>query len=126
MTPAARLFVVLPVAAVSLAVLPGCLIGSDRQVRTTGSFVQRDALDRVMVGESTPAFVEAMLGAPSSKTTLENGQEVWRWDYTRIENSDGYLFLIFRGETRKEHRASTYVQFKDGVVIEKWQATSKN
>ncbi|VAX42103.1 hypothetical protein MNBD_PLANCTO03-2011 [hydrothermal vent metagenome] len=111
------------VLALPLAPLVGCaIISSDQHTSFTGNYVASDTLSKIIVGESTPEFTEAILGEPSSKTDLDDGSSIWRWDYTIRRESDGSLLLIFDGESSSSKKHSTYVHFKDGVVVKKWRS----
>jgi len=105
-----------------LGSMTGCLISSENHAAFTGNYVPSDTLSRIRVGESTPAYTEALMGTPTNKTDLEDGSSIWRWDYTIHKSGEGTLFLIFDGEhsTTKQH--ATYVEFRDGLVSRKWSS----
>lgn len=106
-----------------LVLAGGCsIVRSDSHVSYTGNYVSTDSLTQIQVGESTPSYVEAILGEPTSRSELENGSIIWRWDYTESRSSDGSLLLIFDGSSSRTRKHSTYVQFEDGVVAKKWRS----
>ncbi len=110
-------------ACILVAALSACsIIESDKHTSFTGNYVPADALSQIKVGESTPSYVEAVLGEPTSRTDLEDGSAIWRWDYTETRSSDGSLFLVFDGESSTTKKRSTYVEFRDGVVARKWRS----
>ncbi len=104
------------------AALPGCLISSENHVSYTGDYVPSDKLGQITIGESTPAFTTAILGEPTSKTDLEDGTSIWRWDYVERRSGEGAVLLVFAGENSSEVARSTYVQFENGVASKKWQS----
>lgn len=117
-TPAALLL-----AAAALSPLAGCsIVSSDNHVSYTGNYVASDTFGRVKVGESTPSYVEATLGEPTSKTDLEDGSSIWRWDYIVRRSGEGSVLLVFDGESSSEKKHSSYVQFADGVATKKWRS----
>lgn len=115
-----------PLAALGLLALGptlGCsIVSSDNHVSYTGNYVASDAMNNIRIGDSTPAYTEAILGEPTSKTDLDDGTSIWRWDYTESRSSDGSVLLIFNGESSSSKQKSAYVQFKDGVAVKKWRS----
>lgn len=108
-------------AAAALA-LPGCtVISSENHTSFTGNYVPADSLSQISLGESTPEYTEALLGAPTNKADLEDGTSIWRWDYTVRKSGEGSLLLVFDGESSTEKKHSTFVQFQDGVAVKKWR-----
>jgi outer membrane protein assembly factor BamE (lipoprotein component of BamABCDE complex) len=108
----------------SLALIPlaACsIVESENRVSFSGNYVPADSFSRVVVGESTPAFVEATLGEPSARTALEDGAEIWRWDYVVNSSGSGRLLLVFDGRSSSQKKRAAYVQFADGVVSRKWR-----
>lgn len=101
--------------------MSGCLINSSSHSSYSGNFVSSDAYARVAVGESTPAFVEAVLGTPTAKSPLDDGTELWRWTYVERRSGSGSVFLLIDADESKETHGATFVQFRDGVVVKKWR-----
>lgn len=67
------------------------------------------------------AWVQATLGEPDHKSTADDGTEIWKWSYTETRSSSGHIFLLFGGNSRRETNGHAFVEFKDGVVINKWR-----
>jgi outer membrane protein assembly factor BamE (lipoprotein component of BamABCDE complex) len=117
-----RRLIALCAAAVAMA-LPACsVIESENHVRYTGNYVPADSLSQIKLGESTPEYTAAILGEPTSKSDLDDGTSIWRWDYTVRKEGEGSLLLVFDGESSSEKKQSTFVQFKDGVAVKKWRS----
>lgn len=113
----------LAAALAAAAMTGGCsVIESDNHVSYTGNYVPTDSFSRIEVGRSTPAFVEATLGEPTSRTDLEDGTQIWRWDYVVRRSGEGSLLLVFDGQSSSEKRHASFVQFQDGVVVKKWRS----
>ena len=109
--------------AAAACALPACsVISSENHVSYTGNYVPSDSLGQIRLGESTPEYTEAILGEPTSKSDLEDGTSIWRWDYTVRKSGEGNLLFVFDGESSSEKKHSTYVQFKDGVAVKKWRS----
>lgn len=104
------------------AALPACtIVRSDSHVSHTGNVVPPDAYSGVSRGDSE-AYVEATLGGPTSRTELDEGRSIWRWDSTIRRRGSGSVLLLFHSHNSSEKRQSVYVQFKDGVVEKKWKS----
>lgn len=122
MQPTARRLIATCAAALALT-LPACsIISSENHVSYTGNYVPSDSLSQIRLGESTPEYTSAILGEPTSKSDLEDGTSIWRWDYTVRKSGEGSLLLVFDGESSSEKRQSTFVQFRDGVAVKKWRS----
>jgi outer membrane protein assembly factor BamE (lipoprotein component of BamABCDE complex) len=118
MTRTLRTFIFL--AALSLAaVCPGCLIGSHTHTNVSGRYVGPDTLAQIQPGKSE-AYVMALLGDPTDKTDIENGTSIWKWRYTETGTSSGAVIFIFASDSKTETQRTTYVEFKDGLVVKAW------
>lgn len=104
--------------------LGGCLVGGSSETRVTGAYIGPQTVAAVRPGETRAEGVVAMFGEPSNKSTLEDGSELWRWDYTRSSKGGGYVFLIAASRHRDEVSSRTFVQLKEGVVTKVWQDSS--
>ena len=106
----------------ALLVTPGCLVSSTSNQRVTGNYVPQNTFDRIEAGRTTASWVKATLGEPSSKESAGNDSEVWKYSYTEVKEGSGAIFLIFGGSSHKELQRHAYVEFKDGVVTNKWRS----
>lgn len=121
MTRAARLCT-LALGALTLALpLGGCIVGGSSSTSITGTFVGRETLATIEPGATTREYVLATLGEPTSKRTLSNGEELWRWDYRRVKKSSGYVLVVFGGSSREEVAATTFVHLQGDLVKRVWQ-----
>lgn len=120
-TPGCFRSIVLPVFLVTvLAALSGCLISSDTHQSHAGVNVPESTFAQIEPGKTTVGWVQATLGEPTSKTTAD-GDVVWKYTYTERTDSSGALFLIFGGHSSTENTKNAFVEFKDGVVVNKWR-----
>ena len=106
---------------VVLALLSGCLISHSSNQSISGNYVPPTTFDQIERGKTTAGWVKATLGEPSSRDTVENGSEIWKYSYSEKTSSSGAIFLIFGGSDRKEKQRVAYVEIKDGVVTNKWR-----
>ena len=63
----------------------------------------------------------AILGAPTTKATLENGTEIWKWRYTEVEESSGGILLVVKSKKSTDTVHNSFVELADGVVIRAWR-----
>jgi outer membrane protein assembly factor BamE (lipoprotein component of BamABCDE complex) len=116
MTPS-RIVVALALVAV---LIPGCLISSSSRTERSGRFVSDETLGQIRPG-SKPDLVQALLGEPTSRVSLEDDQELWKWEYREEKTSRGGVFLLVSGRSTKETTGAVYVLMKGGVVERTWR-----
>ena len=104
----------------SIALLTGCLVTHSDETTHKGVAVAPDTFAQIKPGSTTLGWVESTLGNPSSKTKNEF-TEVWKYVYTEHSDSSGAIFLIFGGSRSNEKTETTFIEFKDGVVTNKWR-----
>ena len=114
-----------PLARAALLALPlalsSCVIvstGSDKSV--SGQFVGSETLAQIQAGDSKE-YVLAILGDPTTQTTVDDWTEIWRWRYRETRKSRGHVLLLINDSRTSEQEHSTYVQFEDGVVARTWR-----
>jgi outer membrane protein assembly factor BamE (lipoprotein component of BamABCDE complex) len=105
----------------ALVALCGCLVTENSNTTHTGTRVSQDAFNQIKPGSTTTGWVTATLGQPTSKTKTDNSDEVWKYVYTEHTDSSGAIFLIFGGSNSTEKSEIAFLEFKDGVVINKWR-----
>lgn len=105
----------------SAALMGGCLISSNNTESMSGKKVSDATYNQIEPGVTTKQWVLGTLGEPTGKTTLENGEEIWKWAYARTKTSKGALLFVFGGSTTKVDAGTAYVQFRDGVVVKTWR-----
>ncbi len=108
-------------AAVVMANLGGCLIGSSNTEASTGKEVSQATFNKIEPGVTTKKWVEATLGEPTSSSTLDDGTEVWKWSYANVKSSRGTVLFLFGGSSTKTTSGSAYVEMKDGLVTRAWR-----
>lgn len=97
------------------------VVQSDSRTHYSGRYVSESTLAQVTPGK-TQDFVLAVIGEPSSRTTLDDGGEIWKWAHTKREDSSGHLILVFSGGRSVEVEGATYVEFTpDKLVRHTWR-----
>jgi outer membrane protein assembly factor BamE (lipoprotein component of BamABCDE complex) len=106
---------------VVLALLSGCLITNQSNTTHTGTNVSQSTFDQIKAGSTTIGWVHATLGEPTSKTVDDGDDEVWKYSFTEHTDSSGSVFLIFGGASSNEKTNTVFIEFKSGIVINKWR-----
>jgi len=107
-------------ASLACTTLGGCLIGSNTQTESSGRSIGNETLAQIQPGKDT-AYVLALVGDPTDKTVLDGGTEIWKWRYTERKNSTGSVIFLLSAESKSESSKTTYVEFKDGIVVKAWR-----
>jgi outer membrane protein assembly factor BamE (lipoprotein component of BamABCDE complex) len=102
-------------------IMGGCLINSNNSESFTGKRVSNATYNQIEPGVTTKQWIIGTLGEPTERTTLENGEEIWKWSYTQTKSSRGSLLFVFGGTTTKTDAGSAYVQFRDNMVVKTWR-----
>lgn len=108
-------------AVVVMANLGGCLIGSSNTEVSTGKEISQPTFNKIEPGVTTKQWIEATLGEPTSKSTLDDGTDVWKWSYAHVKSSRGTVLFLFGGSSTKTTSGSAYVEMKDGLVTRAWR-----
>jgi outer membrane protein assembly factor BamE (lipoprotein component of BamABCDE complex) len=103
-----------------LASVPGCLVAGGSKTTYTGTRVAQSTFEQIKPGTTTIGWVHVTLGEPTSKTK-DGDDEVWKYTYTEQTESSGAVFLIFAGSSSNQTTNTVFIEFKDGVVINKWR-----
>jgi outer membrane protein assembly factor BamE (lipoprotein component of BamABCDE complex) len=106
--------------ALALCWLTGCLVTHNAETTHNGTRVSSETFAQIKPGSTTIGWVEATLGSPTSKSKTGD-DEVWKYVYTEHTDSSGAIFLIFGGSDSTEKSETSFIEFKDGVVINKWR-----
>lgn len=106
---------------VSFLGLSGCLIGASNRTHREGAYISEETLKKVEPGKTTSTWVLATFGEPSEKSSIEKGEELWKYTYKETKDSDGFVFLLFGGSDHKVTGGQVFVELKDGVVTKCWR-----
>jgi hypothetical protein len=105
---------------VALLALGGCLVAGNSETKRTGTDVPESTFSQIQPGKTTVGWVQATLGEPTTKSKVDD-HEVWKYSYTVRTDNSGAIFLIFGGHSTDEKTHNAFVEFKDGLVINKWR-----
>lgn len=107
-------------AALALTAFPACIINANSHTTRSGKYISAETVQRLEPGKDQD-YVLALLGDPSSRQTLSDGTEIWKWTYRERKNSSGAVFLIIDSDATTEVERSTYVELQHGQVVRAWQ-----
>ena len=99
----------------------GCLVGGHSDVHQEGNYVSPETLSQISNGETKASWVRAVLGEPNEKIRVDEHDEIWRYAYSETKDSSGYVFLLFSNSDKKVTKSNVFVEFKDGVVTNRWR-----
>lgn len=116
-----KTLVMMVLGAAAMLPMGGCLISSHNSEDFSGKYVSSMTYNQIEPGVTRADWIQATLGEPTSKSTLEDGSELWKWSYVKTKKSSGSLLFVFNGSDRKQTAGSVYAQIKDGVVVKTWR-----
>lgn len=97
-----------------------CLIGSETHTHREGRRISQETLDGVRPGNSKE-YVLALLGEPSRRTPIENGRQIWSWEYRTVKQSEGSIFLLASSDSKTEESGAVFVEFEGDLVLKTWR-----
>ncbi len=108
------------------AALSGCLASGSSSTTMSGRYVGPETMSRIEPGVTKRDWVHAVMGEPTSRTTLSDGRtEIWKWEHRSVSKSSGGVLLIAHGSSRHEYVGAAYVELVDGVVTRAWMDTTE-
>lgn len=101
----------------------GCirLVRTSTSTQYSGRYVSQSSYEQIEPGCTTGEWVKAVLGPPTLEQALDDGDQIWRYEYTRWRTRSGSVFLLFDGDNQSSNQGGTYVQVRDGIVVRKWR-----
>lgn len=108
-------------AGVSLTALPGCIASGSSYTKAEGRYISNDTISRIEPGVTQRDWVLAVLGDPTSKSTLSDGREIWKWSSKTVSKSSGSVFLLVHGSNREVTERTVYVELEGDTVLSAWK-----
>lgn len=99
--------------------LTSCLIGTSSRTENSGTYVSQETLAQIQPGKSK-SYVVALIGEPTIKKIVDDGTEIWKWNYTEEKNSSGHVIFLVSTNKRSETQHTTFVEFHDSSVVKAW------
>lgn len=100
----------------------GCLVVSGSSTYESGVKITPTTLERIVVGQTTEAWVIATLGEPSERNEVE-GQpnvEIIKYEHTTHKSSGGAVLFIFADAKNISEKSVVYIELTDSVVSDYW------
>jgi len=111
----------LVIAIAAAGAMGGCLVSGHSNTQTSGAYVGPSTFSQVEPGTTRIDWVLATFGNPSSTTTLDDGSEIWKWEYTKTKSGRGSVFVLYSGSDSSTSQSAAFVQVRDGVVVKAWR-----
>ncbi|MBC7834103.1 MAG: hypothetical protein H7Y88_03260 [Phycisphaerales bacterium] len=87
-----------------------------------GTYVSEALMEKIQLNDTREDWILAVLGEPTSRATLDDGSEIWRWVYRPAGSQASLVSLLGQGEEKPTPQPITsFVRFKGGVVVDKWR-----
>lgn len=99
----------------------GCLVRGKNYENIEGRYIGDQTLSRIEPGETNREWVLAVMGEPTTKSTLDTGRQIWKWEYRRVKSSSGSVLFVFGGSDRSVEVRNVYVEFEDDTVTSVWR-----
>ena len=101
----------------------GCirLVRTSSSTQYSGRYIGEASFEQIEPGCTTGEWVKAVLGPPTAEQVMADGDQIWRYEYTRWRSRSGSVLLLFDGDNQSSQQGCTYVQVRDGVVTRKWR-----
>lgn len=98
----------------------GCIINTGSRVEQSGRQISTQTLEQIQAGRKMD-FVQAVLGEPTTRSTLAGGTEIWKYQYREKRTRSGTVLFLFSGDNTTVIEHACYVEFQDGAVTRSWQ-----
>jgi outer membrane protein assembly factor BamE (lipoprotein component of BamABCDE complex) len=111
------------IALLCIALISGCAVGIDSTIRECGKKIGNTTLQQIAPGETTKDWVEMTLGQPSSKNKLNDGTEIYKYEYSKTVQKETFMIFIFGSDTETKTSQVVYIEIKDNIVKKYWTET---
>ena len=101
-------------------VTSGCVVCSDTTSQESGKKLENSTLKQLEPGQTTKDWAMSVLGTPSSRNKLDNGIEVWKYEYSKTINKEFAVFLLLASDSEKKVSQSVCLEFKDNILTRYW------
>jgi len=100
---------------------PACvIISTDGSKDVSGQYVSATTLEQIEPG-STGEYVLSLLGEPTTRSTLSDGTQIWKWSYTESSRSSSHMLLLLNASKQTSSSHHAYVLLENDVVTKTWR-----
>ena len=85
-----------------------------------GRKLKNSSLRKLEPGVTTKDWAVSVLGTPTSRSKLEYGAEVLKYEYSKTVNHELAIFLLLGSESEKTTSESVCLEFKDNILTRYW------
>lgn len=86
---------------------------------TSGCEINMEGFGRITEGKTPAAWVEGVMGKPSSTKKVDETTEIWTWTGDDQKTVDAE-FLVISDKSRVTEHTTAIVEIKNGIVTKKW------
>lgn len=92
-------------------------------IKYSGVYVSQGLLDLVELNVTRTDWLIAVFGEPTSRATLGDATEIWKWSYTPLEQQANVLSFFGSGKDEPKPQPWTvFIRLRDGIVTQKWHS----
>jgi outer membrane protein assembly factor BamE (lipoprotein component of BamABCDE complex) len=101
-------------------VASGCVVSSDATSHESGKKLKDSTLKQLEPGKTTKEWTISVLGTPSSRNKLDNGTEVFKYEYSKTVDEEFAIFLLWASDSEKTTSQSVCLEFRDNILTRYW------
>ncbi|MBL9147876.1 MAG: hypothetical protein JNM94_04210 [Phycisphaerae bacterium] len=96
---------------------------SGPSITYSGTYVSEQLFDYIKIGVTRDDWILAVLGEPDARSTLSDGNELWRWKYQPVSQQGPILTMWQTGGKDEPNvkQSITIIEFHNGMVAAKWR-----
>lgn len=100
--------------------LSGCIIARSSTREESGKKIGEATLRQLEVDSTTQDWVLSVLGEPTRRSAIEEGAEIWVYEYQLKKESRVGVVVLLSSEDEKIENQSVFLEFKNKVLTRYW------
>ena len=100
--------------------ISGCVVCGNSSRQESGKKIRESTLKQLEPGKTTKEWTLSVLGTPTSRNALDNGVEVFKYEYTETVDEQLAVFLILASDSERKTSQSIILEFKDDILTKYW------
>ena len=101
-------------------VTSGCIVSTENKSQERGKKLKNSSLRKLEPGVTTKDWTVSVLGTPTSRSKVDNGTEVLKYEYSKTVNHELVIFLLLASDSEKTTSESVCLEFKDDILTRYW------
>lgn len=98
----------------------GCLYKNYTTTEEKGKKINDSTLQQLEPENTTKEWAISTLGTPSSRDNLNNGDEIFRYEYSKKVDEKIRVFLLFHSNKEDITSQTVCLEFKDDLLTKYW------